>query len=165
MADRPMKAISLWQPARRIALDLSKPCRTWTGTVEQSTGYGRIMIDGQNRRVHKLTYQLHVGPVPKGWQVDHACHNAALERGECSPGICIHRACWEPAHLEAVSSAENSRRGGHLLFVVARLKVCAAQKHDLTNDANVYTRSDGRRRCRPCQIEKQRDRRAGRARA
>lgn len=150
-----MKAITL---PRRTPLDPSTPCWPWAGT-KTDQGYGRVMVDSTNRYVHRLAYQLHVGPIPRGWEVDHVCHTAAVTAGECQGGACEHRACWNPAHLEAVSSAENSRRGNHPLFAVARSQQCR-RGHDLTNPENVYERPDGRRRCRVCEIDGQRERRA-----
>ncbi len=141
---------------RRTPLDLASPCWTWEG--DHGNGYGRIMADGQTRYVHRLAYQLHVGPIPRGWQVDHVCHTEAVSRGECNGGECIHRLCWNPAHLEAVSSAENTRRGGHPLVVVSRLGTCR-RGHDLSDPSNVYVRPDGRRQCRECKKGTQRARR------
>jgi hypothetical protein len=116
------------------------------------------MVDSQLKYAHRLSYQLHVGPIPRGWEVDHVCHTDAVERDECGGGACEHRACWNPAHLETVSSAENSRRGNHPLFAVARRATCT-RGHDLTDPKNVYVRPDGRRRCRVCQVEGNRERR------
>jgi hypothetical protein len=154
-----LKTISL--PAgyeRRIPLDLSQPCWPWPGPP-LAHGYARVMIDGDSKYAHRLVYQLHVGPIPRGWELDHACHSAAVEAGECFGGACAHRACWNPAHIEAVTSLENSLRGNHPLFAVARRQVCLAGLHDLNNPANVFTRKDGHRRCRPCTLGKQKERR------
>lgn len=136
---------------RRIPLDLDSPCWPWPGNLNE-LGYGRVMVDNATKYVHRLSYQLHVGPIPRGWELDHACHSLAVERGLCSGGACQHRACWNPAHIEAVSSRENSMRGNHPLFAVARKAVCK-RGHDLTNPANVKTSKDGRRRCRICAVE------------
>jgi hypothetical protein len=140
-----VKALSL---TRRVPLDLSSPCWPWPGYVP-SDHYPHVMIDGQRKYVHRVSYQLHVGPVPRGWEIDHVCHTAAVSAGLCAGPECAHRACWNPAHLEAVTSRENSLRGNHPLFAVARRKVCK-RGHDLTDDRNVWVRPDGRRRCRVC---------------
>lgn len=153
-----MKALTLPNGyERRLGLDPSTPCWLWPGDVTDQ-GYGRLMVAGNFHYAHRLAYHLHVGPVPRGWEVDHVCHTSAVAAGECAGGPCLHRRCWNPAHLEAVTSAENSRRGNHPLFAVARQQVCR-RGHDLTDPANVYTYPSGRRRCRACQIEGQRDRR------
>lgn len=155
-----MKAISQLPKGyeRRIPIDLSQPCWLWSNHIEEH-GYARIMIDGAMKYVHRLSYQLHVGPIPRGWQIDHVCHTDAVKNNTCKDdAVCQHRSCWNPAHLEAVSSYENSMRGNHPLFQVARQKTCS-RGHDLTIAENVYTRPNGRRRCRVCQIESQRERR------
>ncbi|GAA3948055.1 hypothetical protein GCM10022383_27280 [Microbacterium soli] len=69
-------------------------CWEWSGTIS-STGYGQVKIDGRHVAVHRLSYELHVGPIPDGLVIDHLCSN---------------RKCANPAHLEAVTQAENVRR-------------------------------------------------------
>lgn len=153
-----MKALTL--PVgyeRRVPLDLAQPC--WPSTSRASHGYGVVMIDGETKYRHRVSYQLHVGPIPRGWEVDHVCHSAAVEAGTCEGGACVHTGCWNPAHLETVTSAENSARGNHPLFAIARSNRCR-RDHDLTDPAYVYTRPDGRRRCRRCQLDGQKARRS-----
>ena len=70
-----------------------------------SNGYGRIrigsLLDGSRRLVlvHRLAYELAVAPIPADHDIDHV-----RDRG------CTRRDCCNPAHLEAVSHAENNRR-------------------------------------------------------
>lgn len=148
-----MRALSLTETdtryRRRIPIDLTEPCWTWSGHINHE-GYGKVMVDSQIKYVHRLVYQLHVGPIPTGWELDHACHTESVRRGLCAGGPCHHRACWNPAHVEAVSSRENSMRGNHPLFAVARSGICRKGLHDLTRSENVRSGKDGRRRCRLC---------------
>ena len=89
------------------------PCWEWTG-ARGSKGYGHFLIgsrrDGSRRPVlaHRLAYETLIGPIPKGLESDHLCHN-----GSGCPGghDCLHRTCANPAHIEPVSHAENVRRG------------------------------------------------------
>ena len=81
-------------------------CWTWNGCVG-SKGYGSIALNGKSVLVHRLAYELLVGPIPDGLQIDHRCHN---DDRSCSGGKCDHRICWRPDHLEAVAGKENVRR-------------------------------------------------------
>jgi hypothetical protein len=148
--------------ARRVPLDLRAPCWPWTGTRDR-LGYGRIMIARKAVLVHRVAYQLHVGEIPRGWELDHVCHSHAVAGSRCRGGVCEHRGCWNPAHLELVSSAENSRRGNHPLFALSRANRCR-RGHDLRdkNIVRIEEREDGslRRRCRLCAAANQRTWRA-----
>lgn len=131
-------------------------CWLWQGDVTDQ-GYGRLMIDSRLLYAHRVSYQLHVGAIPRGRQIDHICHTPACPGGRGCP----HRRCVNPAHLEVVTSLENSMRGNHPLYTVARQLVCQ-RGHDLNDPENVYVRPNGKRRCKVCQIEGQRKRRANR---
>lgn len=47
-------------------------CWLWTASVG-SWGYGQILVDGRPQGAHRISYKLHVGPIPKGLCVCHAC--------------------------------------------------------------------------------------------
>lgn len=128
---------------RRTRIDLDAPCDLWTGS-KNDQGYGYLTIDGRRVYAHRVSYQLHVGPIPRGWQVDH---------------LCRRRNCIQPGHLEAVTNRENTLRGNHPLVVIRRQTHCR-RGHDQRVAANVYIRPDGRRRCHACSAMTQRERRA-----
>lgn len=97
-------------------------CWLWTGALD-GQGYGRIRIAGRTVITHRLAYELMVQAIPPGAQLDHLCHT---HDESCPGGLdCGHRRCINPAHLEPVTTAENTRRGrpaskshcvrGHLL--------------------------------------------------
>jgi endogenous inhibitor of DNA gyrase (YacG/DUF329 family) len=69
-------------------------CWLWTGSTRG--GYGRFKIATVTQEAHRASYELYVGPIPDGLQLDHLCRN---------------RSCINPAHLEPVTCAENIRRG------------------------------------------------------
>ena len=86
-------------------------CWIWTGSTD-SRGYGQIQAGTWNnpvvRRTHIVAYELLVGLVPEGLELDHTCHSRLTT---CHAGPdCPHRRCCNPAHLEPVTHAENVRR-------------------------------------------------------
>lgn len=76
-------------------------CWLWTG-APTNQGYGHLKIRGLWVKAHRLAYEMLVGPVPDGLELDH---------------LCRVRLCVRPSHLEPVTHAENvarapSRRAG-----------------------------------------------------
>ena len=72
-------------------VDKTGECWTWAGATS-AQGYGTFLHGGENRRAHRVSYELSVGPIPGGAQIDHACRNEA---------------CVRPEHLRIASAAEN----------------------------------------------------------
>lgn len=69
-------------------------CWTWIGFSYK--GYGRAKWPGiKTEKAHRVMYQLLVGPIEPGLELDHLCHNSL---------------CVNPDHLEPVTRAENIRR-------------------------------------------------------
>lgn len=71
--------------------DKSGDCWVWTG-ARNDRGYGQMAVNRRMRDVHRLSYEVHVGPIPEGLVVDHMCRNTA---------------CLRPAHLQAVTQKVN----------------------------------------------------------
>lgn len=66
-------------------------CWVWNAPLT-SLGYGRITINYRPWLAHRLSYELHVGPIPEGLDIDHICHN---------------RSCVNPNHLRATTRKQN----------------------------------------------------------
>lgn len=116
-------------------------CWLWTAALDPA-GYGRFKEAGRGglvRLAHRIAYQLVVGPIPTGLQLDH---------------LCRVRRCVNPAHLEPVTSAENTRRGIHH----NSNKTHCLLGHAYTAE-NTYTTPRGSRECRICRAAKDRQRR------
>lgn len=119
-------------------------CIIWTGAT--ADGYAWINIDGVGRVAHRALYEILMGKVPDGLELDHTCHTAALD---CPGGKCIHRRCVNPRHLEPVTMEENKRRGRSPMAMNA-LKTHCPRGHEY-NDDNTYRRkSSGYRECKEC---------------
>ncbi len=58
---------------QRFDLDPNSGCWLWTGTITQPGKYGELWYKNKKHRVHVLSYQLHIGTVPKGLFVLHKC--------------------------------------------------------------------------------------------
>lgn len=114
-------------------------CWIWTAALDRA-GYGRTEDTSQRRKVavHRFMYELLVGPIPDGLQIDH---------------LCRVRACCNPAHLEPVTSAENTRRGEP-----AQRTHCPSGH--LYDRANTYVYAGNGRHCRACNRAAQRRRKA-----
>ena len=80
-------------------VDKSGDCWEWLAN-KTADGYGSFSYRGAMVRAHRLSYEWHHGPIPKGAQVDHTCWN---------PG------CVNPEHLRLATNALNSqnRSGAH----------------------------------------------------
>lgn len=114
-SDREAKLRRFWTTVQK-----TDSCWIWTGTTLKHTGYGRLGWKGKYILAHRLSYVLFVGLIPEGLTIDHV-----KARG-CMGGPCVN-----PAHLEAVTLAENVRRSkkdvcpkGHPLVQTKRQRRC-----------------------------------------
>lgn len=80
--------------ADRYDIDTATGCWNWKGRPN-SRGYGRINFVGKRVFAHRAMYETLVGPIPEGLTIDHLCRN---------------KLCVNPAHMEPVTAAENTRR-------------------------------------------------------
>lgn len=106
-----------WRMLSRVLID--DGCWAWIGAgrTQFQGGYGGLGVidpDGTQRTIyaHVYLYEMFVGKIPEGYHVDHLCSNVR---------------CCNPDHLEAVTPAENIRRG----HFRKRLVTTCKRGHDL----------------------------------
>lgn len=122
----------------------SEGCRLWRGAMYPS-GYGCFLFNGSNTGAHRASYEMHVGPIPEGLEIDHVCHTRDTL---CRGGVtCKHRRCVTPEHLEPVTQAENNRRGRSPAAEHGRKTHCV-NNHPFTEE-NTYNHN-GKRTCKTC---------------
>lgn len=73
---------------------LPSGCLVWTGTKSRA-GYGQVRCDGRTEYLHRLSWKIAYGDIPRGMEVCHDCP------GGDNP------ACWEPKHLFLGTHLEN----------------------------------------------------------
>ncbi len=115
---------------RRV--EKTEGCWIWKGTVTRH-GYGRFHMKHKAFFAHRIAlYLCGILLFPKK-VTDHLCRNTL---------------CVNPAHIELVTSAENTLRGFSLPALNARKTHC--KRGHIFNTRNTILASDGHRKCRPC---------------
>lgn len=123
----------------KYEIDPVTGCWNWTA-ARGDHGYGTIgeTVAPMKRKTllaHRLSYEMHKGPIPEGLVVDHICNN---------------RGCVNPDHLQAITNLENINRSPSP-EVQRRLANRCIRGHDLTDPEILYIRPDtGRRQCKAC---------------
>lgn len=120
--------------AGRISVSGESGCWDWQLRLDKR-GYGRINHSGKSgAAAHRVSYELHIGPIAEGMTVDHMCFNTA---------------CVNPQHLQLLSLSENAgrRRAGFSSH---------CPSGHAFNEENTYTKPPAvkrsRRGCRKCNL-------------
>ena len=122
--------------------DRSGECWLWLGRLDRF-GYGRITVNKQSAKAHRVSYETFVGPIPAGLQIDH---------------LCRVRHCVRPQHLEPVTAKVNMHRAAAATGAIAGKRVGGMQigercaEGHIVEGENVYQRR-GLNYCLTCRRE------------
>lgn len=109
----------------------------WPWLAAPANKYGQFWVQRQRPVAHRVSYQLFIGPIPDGLELDHLCRNTM---------------CVNPSHLEPVDTRENQRRG--IGFVATNIVKTHCLYGHLFDEKNTRLLSGGRKRqCKQCRKE------------
>ncbi len=123
-------------------VDKTDTCWLWTAYRDQ-LGYGHFNAREPlpSTLAHRIAYSWLVGPIPAGLVLDHLCREPS---------------CVRPDHLEPVLATENTRRGLPGFYNAAKTHCKAGHPFDVENTIHY----GGKRACRKCHVQWDRDHKA-----
>jgi len=121
-------------------VDKSGECWEWVGATtckKPHRAYGQFWFKDRLVLAHRFSYEMDVGVIPDGMDIDHLCRNTR---------------CVNPQHLEPVTRAENVRRAWEANPITHCIR-----GHEL-NEENTYVAPTGKRTCWICKKNYDRNR-------
>jgi len=125
----------------KIKDDPRTGCWVWSSYIDPA-GYGRFSLGGEACYAHRVSYEMKIGPIPNGLELDH---------------LCRVRHCVNPAHLEPVIHQVNVSRGR--AGWNSRAKVRCPKGHPYSgNNIYILQKKPRERLCKECKNRKDRER-------
>jgi hypothetical protein len=110
----------------------------WLWSPVRKDGYALAYWEGRRPLAHRLVWELLIGPIEPGLQLDHV-----RDRG------CINRNCVNPAHLEPVTPLTNTRRS-----LGNNSKTHCPKGHPYDDENTLNSKARWHRQCRRCTYKK-----------
>lgn len=120
-----------------VEIDEATGCWLWMGS-RKGPGYGTFCFENVTRLAHRVSYELFVGPIPEGLQVDHLCNTPP---------------CVRPDHLEVCSGRQNVLRSPAAPSAINARKTHCNNGHEFTPE-NTYVTKNGSRQCKRCTADR-----------
>jgi hypothetical protein len=61
-------------------VEKTEGCWIWTGSLFSGSQYGQVKQNGKTKQVHRVSWELHFGPIPESMCVCHKCDNPPCVR-------------------------------------------------------------------------------------
>lgn len=128
-----------WSKVNKLGPVFGRRGRCWLWTAATDKGYGKFREGGVGSKVvpaHVWAWRQEYGPVPAGLELDH---------------LCRRKNCVRPSHCEAVTHAENIRRGDRRKMGEHNRRKSYCPSGHRYDHLNTYVDSASRRHCRKCE--------------
>ena len=126
-----------WDKVDIDSINSENDCWNWIGPTGGSKPYGCFSVGSKNRRAHRISYLIYIGPIPNKLHVLHSCDNIS---------------CINPKHLFLGTQKDNMNdkmnKGRHKTNGYENKTKC--KRGHLFDEYNTIFRSDGSRKCREC---------------
>jgi hypothetical protein len=130
-----------------LKVDKTSSCWNWTGAY--STSYkmrrGQFWYNGKHMVASRMSYIMHIGPIPEGKLVLHRCDN----------GLCVN-----PKHLYAGDHKQNSRDMSYRGRSPNKNKTHCINGHPYNEENTGFLNNGTWRHCLKCNAERNRRDRA-----